>query len=115
MNVSKLINIAPRQYPHQPCKTPPRCDNEAMVGAVFVTILALGSAALIFGALLASHRPDEGWRQEFRASLRAVRQQPSQWSAKVDVDAEVGDLRTLIQLSEPGNAYTSPDELNPPR
>ncbi|HLS48396.1 MAG TPA: hypothetical protein VK024_00235 [Actinomycetaceae bacterium] len=80
-----------------------------MAGAIVITVLALISALIVLGALLLVNRPHEGWRAWLTAALRDGRRQGVQW-VEADADEDVGDLRTLAQLSEPGSAYVGIDD-----
>lgn len=84
-------------------------DNEPMTGAIIITILALTSAVVVLGTLLVVNRPDEGWRAWFMSAFDALRSDELEWRDALDLDDEMGDLRTLAQLSEPGDGYASTD------
>ncbi len=81
-----------------------------MTGAILVTILAVLCAVGIFAAVLLAHRPDEGWGGWVRESVRAWRRKDFDWTDEVD-EEDAGGLGTLYLMSEPGNAYTTPEEL----
>ncbi|WP_413450659.1 hypothetical protein AA0Y32_02965 [Georgenia phoenicis] len=81
-----------------------------MTGAILVTTLAVLCAAGIFAAVLMAQRPEEGWRTWLRDTVRAWRREDFTWADEVDEEA-AGGLGTLYLMSEPGNAYTSADEI----
>lgn len=85
----------------------------SMTGAILVTMLAVLCAAGTFAAVLVAHRPDEGWVTWVRESFRAWRSDELTWTDAVDPD-DAGGLGTLYLMSEPGNAYTTPEELGGP-
>lgn len=82
-----------------------------MTGAFLVIILAIASASAVFVAVLASQRPDEGWIDWLRGTYHAWRSDELTWADTDIEDGEVGGLGALYLMSEPGNAYTSAEEL----
>lgn len=82
-----------------------------MPAAITITILAVLCTAVVFAILLASQRPDEGWRAWIRSSLTSWRNDELSWVEPDEEDA-VGGLGALYQLSEPGHAYVAvPEDL----
>lgn len=82
-----------------------------MPAAITITILAVLCTAVVFAILLASQRPDEGWRAWIRSSLTSWRTDEFSWVEPDDEDS-VGGLGALYQLSEPGHAYVAvPEDL----
>lgn len=84
---------------------------EPMTGAILVTTLAVLCAAGIFAAVLMAQRPEEGWRTWLRDTVRAWRREDFTWADEVD-EEDAGGLGTLYLMSEPGNAYTTAEELS---
>lgn len=80
-----------------------------MFGAIVITVLALTSAAIVLGVLLAVNRPAEGWRAWFTETARAWRSDELS-SQDLTTSDDVGGLRTLAQLSEPGSAYVTVED-----
>lgn len=85
-------------------------DNEGMVAAILITLLAVLCTVGVFAVVLVMRRPDEGWRAWFRSAMRAWRSDELSWVDTDDPASEVGGLGALYQLSEPGNAYFLPPE-----
>lgn len=86
-------------------------DTGNMPAAITITILAVLCTAVVFAILLASQRPEEGWRAWVRSTLTSWRQRELSWVEPEEEDA-VGGLGALYQLSEPGHAYVVvPEEL----
>lgn len=82
-----------------------------MPAVITISFLAVLCAAAVFAILLASQRPDEGWRAWIRSTLTSWRNRELTWVEPDDEDA-VGGLGALYQLSEPGHAYVAvPEEL----
>lgn len=81
-----------------------------MTGAILVTILAALCVAAVFVAVLSANRPEGGWLPWLRESVHAWRSDELEWTDEVDEEA-AGGLGTLYLMSEPGQAYTTPDEL----
>ena len=84
-----------------------------MTGAILVTMLAVLCAAAVFAAVLRSHRPEEGWVAWVRESLGAWRREEFSWTDPVD-EEDAGGLGTLYLMSEPGNGYSTPEEIAGP-
>jgi len=84
-----------------------------MTGAILVTMLAVLCAVAIFATVLATRRPPEGWRTWLRESLAAWRREDLEWTDDVD-EEDAGGLGTLYLMSEPGNAYATPEEIAGP-
>jgi len=85
-----------------------------MTGAILVTILAALCAVLVFVAVLSANKPEGGWVAWVRESVRAWRTDEIEWTDEVDED-DAGGLGTLYLMSEPGHAYTTPEELGTTR
>lgn len=83
---------------------------EPMTGAILVTTLAVLCAVGIFAAVLMAQRPEEGWRTWLRDTVRAWRREDFTWADEVD-EEDAGGLGTLYLMSEPGNAYTTAEDL----
>ncbi|MFC4556131.1 hypothetical protein [Georgenia faecalis] len=84
-----------------------------MTGAVVVVLLSLVCAAGVLVALLATHRPPEGWGVWLRSSLAGWRRDEDLAWKRADEEPGEGDLEDLLRLSEPvtGSAYTRPEDL----
>lgn len=84
-----------------------------MTGAIVVVGLAALGVATIFAAVLLAHRPEEGWTAWVRDAVRAWRRDELRLADRVD-EEDAGGLGTLYLMSEPGHAYTTPEELGGP-
>lgn len=82
-----------------------------MTGAILVSILAVACAAAVVVGVLVSQRPAEGWVAWVRDSVRAWRSDELSWTDGAVDEEGAGGLGALYLMSEPGNAYATPEEI----
>ncbi|HLS72587.1 MAG TPA: hypothetical protein VK046_02380 [Actinomycetaceae bacterium] len=83
-----------------------------MSAAIALTLLAALCVVDVFGILLLTRRPAEGWGCWLRETITAWRGRELGWvdAGGDGVASEIGGLDTLSQLSEPGSGYALPPE-----
>lgn len=81
-----------------------------MSAAIALTLLAALCVVDVFGILLLTRRPAEGWGCWLRETITAWRGRELGWvdAGGDGVASEIGGLDTLSQLSEPGSGYALP-------
>lgn len=86
-----------------------------MTGAIVVSILAVACAAAIIVGVAVSQRPAEGWLRWVADAVRSWRSDELSWrdggADLDDIDDGAGGLGALYLMSEPGNAYATPEEI----